>query len=151
MQGTCKVRNEIETKRNETERNEIKRNETKSNETKLYFVSFCFDRFRFVSFGFASFCLISFRFVRFRFVSISFRFALYRYPNMYTPRFMYVCRQDSKSLCDICYFSSTRFSKPPRYFRMKNNKSCILISLCQTVKTGFCVGLTSHCVNIYTL
>jgi hypothetical protein len=25
----------------------------------------------------------------------------------------------------ICYFSSTRFSKPPRYFRMKNNKSFI--------------------------
>ena len=39
--------------------------------------------------------------------------------------------------CDICYFSSTRYSKPPRYFRMKNNKSFILISLCQTVKTVF--------------
>ena len=86
-QSTCKVRNEIETKRNETERNETKsietkrnrskRNETKSNETKrnettLHFVSFRFDRFRFVSFGFVSFCLISFRFVRFRLVSISF-------------------------------------------------------------------------------
>ena len=33
-EGTCKVRNEIKTKRNETERNEIKRNETKPNETK---------------------------------------------------------------------------------------------------------------------
>ena len=40
-------------------------------------------------------------------------------------------------LCDICYFSSTRYSKPLRYFRMKNNKSFILISLCQTVKTVF--------------
>jgi hypothetical protein len=29
IKGTCKVRNEIETKRNETDRNEIKRNETK--------------------------------------------------------------------------------------------------------------------------
>ena len=69
-QGTCKVRNEIETKRNE-----IKRNETKSkrNETTLHFVSFRFDRFRFVSFGFVSFCLISSRSVSFRFVSISFR------------------------------------------------------------------------------
>ena len=59
--------------------------------------------------------------------------------NMYTPRFMYVYRQDRKSLCDICYFSSTRYSKHPRYFKMKNNKSFILISLCQTVKTGFFV------------
>ena len=49
--GTCKVRNEIETKRNETT---------------LHFVSFRFDRFRFVSFGFVSFCLISFRSVSFR-------------------------------------------------------------------------------------
>ena len=32
--GTCKVRNEIETKRNETDRNETKSNETKWNETK---------------------------------------------------------------------------------------------------------------------
>ena len=32
--GTCKVRNEIETKRNELKRNEICRNETKSTETK---------------------------------------------------------------------------------------------------------------------
>ena len=32
--GTCKARNEIETKRNETERNEIKRKETKPIETK---------------------------------------------------------------------------------------------------------------------
>jgi hypothetical protein len=30
--GTCKVRNEIETKRNRTKRNEIKQNETKRNE-----------------------------------------------------------------------------------------------------------------------
>jgi hypothetical protein len=30
--GTCKVRNEIETKRNETDRNETKRNQTKRNE-----------------------------------------------------------------------------------------------------------------------
>jgi len=40
-------------------------------------------------------------------------------------------------LCDICYFSSTRYSKPPRYFMMKKNKSFIIISLCQTVKTVF--------------
>ena len=151
MQGTCKVRNEIETKRNETKSNETKpietkRNEIKRNETKLYFVSFCFDRFRFVSFGFASFCLISFRFVRFRFVSHFTGAPICIHLDSCT-----VCRQDSKSLCDICYFSSTRFSKPPRHFRMKNNKSFILISLCQTVNTGFCVGLTSHCVNIYTL
>ena len=32
--GTCKVQNEIETKRNETERNETKSNETKRNRTK---------------------------------------------------------------------------------------------------------------------
>ena len=32
--GTYKVRNEIETKRNETKRNQRKRNETKRNETK---------------------------------------------------------------------------------------------------------------------
>ena len=31
--GTCKVRNEIQTKRNETERNETKSNKTKRNET----------------------------------------------------------------------------------------------------------------------
>ena len=68
-QGTCKVRNEIETKRNETERNEIKRNEIKRNETKRRYISF-----RFVSIGF-----ISFRSVSFRFVSFLFRFALYRY------------------------------------------------------------------------
>jgi hypothetical protein len=36
--GTCKVRNEIETKRNETDRNETKRNQTKRNETTLHFV-----------------------------------------------------------------------------------------------------------------
>jgi hypothetical protein len=32
-EGTCKVRNEIETKRNETKPNETKRNQTKLNET----------------------------------------------------------------------------------------------------------------------
>ena len=32
--GTCKVRNEIETKRNRTKRNQTKRNETDRNETK---------------------------------------------------------------------------------------------------------------------
>ena len=37
------------------------------------------------------------------------------------------------------FFSSNRYSKPPRYFRMKNNTRFILISLCQTVKTGFFV------------
>ena len=63
--GTRKVRNEIDTKRNETVRNEKKRNQTKRNETTLHFVSF----------RFVSFCLISFRFVRFLF-----RFALCRYP-----------------------------------------------------------------------
>ena len=73
--------------------------------------------------------------------------------NMYTPRFMYVYRQDRKSLCDICYFSSTRYSKHPRYFRMKNNKSFILISLCQTVKTGFflCWTYKSLCKYLYPL
>jgi viroplasmin and RNaseH domain-containing protein len=33
-EGTCKVRNEIETKRNRTKRNEIKQNETKPIEMK---------------------------------------------------------------------------------------------------------------------
>ena len=56
--GTCKVKNEIETKRNR-KRNEIKQN------------AFRFDRFR----------LISFPFVRFRFVAFLFRFTLYRYPS----------------------------------------------------------------------
>ena len=42
MSGTCKVRNEIETKRNRT-----KRNQTKRNETTLHFVSFDFVSFRF--------------------------------------------------------------------------------------------------------
>ena len=46
--GTCKGRNEIETKRNEIKRNE----------TMLHFVSFRFIRFRFVLFDFVS---ISFR------------------------------------------------------------------------------------------
>jgi hypothetical protein len=32
--GTCKVRNEIETKRNRTKRNQTKQNETERNETK---------------------------------------------------------------------------------------------------------------------
>ena len=53
MWGTCKVRNEIKTKRNEAKRNktkrnemkptEVKRNETKSNEAKLGKI---FDIFR---------------------------------------------------------------------------------------------------------
>jgi hypothetical protein len=34
IQGTCKVRNEIETKRNQLKRNETNRNETKAIETK---------------------------------------------------------------------------------------------------------------------
>jgi hypothetical protein len=55
-------------------------------------------------------------------------------------------------LCDICYFSSTRYSKPPRYFRMKNNKSFILISLCQTVKTGFlCWTYKSLCKYLFLI
>jgi hypothetical protein len=61
--GTCKVRNEIETKRNQTKPIEAKRNQTKPIETKRNDVTF-----RFVSIGF-----ISFGFVPFRFVSISFR------------------------------------------------------------------------------
>ena len=74
----CKVRNEIETKRNATERNETKsnetkrnrskRNKTKSNETKRNETTLHFVSFRFASFGFVSFCLISFRFFWFRFV-----------------------------------------------------------------------------------
>jgi hypothetical protein len=65
--GTYKVRNEIETKRNETKftktkRNETKRNETKRNETDFFYflllfflpfsISFCFRWFRFISFSF---------------------------------------------------------------------------------------------------
>ena len=34
IMGSCKVRNEIETKRNRTKRNQTKRNETDRNETK---------------------------------------------------------------------------------------------------------------------
>jgi len=34
IKGTCKVRNEIKTERNETKRNQTKRNETDQNETK---------------------------------------------------------------------------------------------------------------------
>ena len=68
-----------ETKSNETKRNRSKRNEIKRNETTLHFVSFRSVSFRFVWF----------RFVSFGFVSFRFRFALYRYLNMYTPRFMY--------------------------------------------------------------
>jgi hypothetical protein len=63
--GTCKVRNEIETKRNEIERNEIKRNETdrnetKSNETTLHFVSFRSVSFRFISISFRTLQVPSF-------------------------------------------------------------------------------------------
>ena len=68
--GTCKVRNERETKRNRTKSNETKRNRSKRNETTLHFVSFRSVSFRFVRF----------RFVLFGFVSFLFRFALYRYP-----------------------------------------------------------------------
>ena len=74
-QGTCKVRNDIETKRNRTKRNQTKRNETDRNETKQNQTKRNDISFRFVSIGF-------FRFVRFRFVlfdfvsfrSVSFRF-----------------------------------------------------------------------------
>jgi hypothetical protein len=34
--GTCKMRNEIETKRNETKRSEVNRNEIDQNETKRH-------------------------------------------------------------------------------------------------------------------
>ena len=49
--GTCKMRNEIETKRNETKRNKSKRNEIYRNETKSkrYEVNFVSFRFDFVS------------------------------------------------------------------------------------------------------
>ena len=82
--GTCKVRDEIETKRNETkpnetkrnqtkwnetDRNETKRNPTKRNETKRRYISF-----RFVSIGFVSFRSVSFRVVWFDFVSCRFYF-----------------------------------------------------------------------------
>ena len=50
-QGTCKVRNEIEMKRNRTKR---KRNQRKRNETTLHFVSIGFVSFRSVSFRFVS-------------------------------------------------------------------------------------------------
>ena len=141
----CRVPVKCETKqkRNEIKRNETDRNEIKRNETKRRYISFRFVRFRFVLFDFVSFRSVSFRF---DFVSHFTGTSICIHLDSCT-----VCRQDRKSLCDICCFSSTRFSKPPRYFSMKNNKSFILISLCQTVKTGFCVGLTSHCVNIYTL
>ena len=52
--GTCKVGNEIETKRNRTKQNEIKQNEMKPIETKRNVTSFRFDRFRFVRFRFVS-------------------------------------------------------------------------------------------------
>jgi hypothetical protein len=66
--GTCKVRNEIETKRNETKRNRTKRNKIKRNEMKRRYISF-----RFVSFRSGSFRFVLFDFVSLRFVSISFR------------------------------------------------------------------------------
>jgi hypothetical protein len=50
--GTCKMRNEIETRRNETKRNEINRNETNFTETKrgiFRFFSVNFVSIRFVS------------------------------------------------------------------------------------------------------
>ena len=56
--GTCKMRNEIETKRNETKRNKSKRNEIYRNETK----SKRFGQFRFVSVNFVSIYSVSFRF-----------------------------------------------------------------------------------------
>ena len=56
--GTCKMRNEIETKRNEINRNETKFTETK----RIYFVSFRFGKFRFVSVNFVSIYFVSFRF-----------------------------------------------------------------------------------------
>ena len=67
----CKVRNEIETKRNATERNETKSNETKRNDVTFRFVSlrsvsFRFVRFRFILFDFVSFLLVSFRFALYR-------------------------------------------------------------------------------------
>ena len=67
--GTCKMRNEIETKFIETKWNLPKRNEieTKRNKSKRN----CFVSFRFREFHFD---LI-------RFVSFRFRFAFYRYPN----------------------------------------------------------------------
>ena len=89
-QGTCKVRNEIETKRNETERNEIKRNETKR---------------RYISFRFVSIGFISFRSVSFRFVSFLFRFALYRYPFNTTRKCTILCYKTKKHS-----FISLRFS-----------------------------------------
>ena len=135
-------RNEI--KQNEAKPNETKRNRSKQNETKYSFVSFRFDRFRFVLFDFVSFRSVSFRF---DFVSHFTGTSICIHLDSCT-----VCRQDRKSLCDICYFSSTRYSKPPRYFRMKNNKSFILIFLCQTVKTGFlCWTYKSLCKYLYPL
>jgi magnesium-transporting ATPase (P-type) len=103
-QGTYKVRNEIETKRNETKRNQRKRNETKRNETKstktkrnetkstkrknriifffYFFISFCllFLSFHFLHIGlfrvvFVDFVLLSLVSFYFVFFSlISFRF-----------------------------------------------------------------------------
>jgi hypothetical protein len=67
--GTCKVRNEIEAKRNETERNETKSSETKRNRWKRNETKRNDVTFRFVSFWSVSFRSVSFRFVRFRFVS----------------------------------------------------------------------------------
>jgi hypothetical protein len=71
--GTCKVRNEIETKRNRTKRNETDRNETKSNETKRNRSKRNETKRNDVTFRFVSFRSVSFRSVSFRFVSISFR------------------------------------------------------------------------------
>ena len=79
--GTCKMRNEIETKRIETKRNKSKRNSPKRNEICLVSFRFCF-----VSVNFVSFRWISFRFISFSFVSFRFRFAFYRYPRI-SPRF----------------------------------------------------------------
>ena len=66
--GTCKMRNEIETKRNETKRNKSKRNSSKRNEIYRNETKSKRNEVNFVSFRW-----ISFRFISFRFVSISFR------------------------------------------------------------------------------
>jgi hypothetical protein len=78
--GTYKVRNEIETKRNETKRNQRKRNETKRNQrnktkpTKAKRNRLIWEKKNKKKDNY---------FVSFRFVSFLFRFALYRYPYQF--------------------------------------------------------------------
>ena len=80
--GTYKVRNEIETKRNETKRNQRKQNETKRNQQKRNETKRNQRNENEIKRNQRKQNEIVFvDFVSFRFVSFLFRFALYRCPH----------------------------------------------------------------------